>query len=489
MRRLLTYILLFFALSAAAITQQGFVRTISRPNAPGERLEGVLIRVRGNHNMVLTEQSGDFALLLTNVQNGDPYVLSAVMKSGYQLAEEDLIGRQQAGSDRVPLEVTMISLAQLQADKNAIAAKARAGVEKYYMEQLAALGKALSEQRFNAEQYEQQIAALDDKLMHSEEQIQKMADRYARTDYAQLDSVAGAIQTAIEQGDLDAAEQMILRKGSLRDRQQRILDMQRDLAAQTRDLKQDYYHLHSIALSRFQPDSAAYYLRLRADLDSTDAAAMLDYAQFLNEYGRNHALDAYQYIQRADRQIHRTGCEHSSLMLRVLNEKGSFQSQSGLYSDAVDTYNDAVRLSKEIYGGDSHLTAGRLVSLGASYCNLKQYDEAIKHLNEAMRIYHIPGEEHPISEATLLNTMAGIAFAQKDYALARDYLEQALTILQKVAPNDNSLPRILFNIAVAYKFLNEEQVAADYYQRAYEAAVRILGEKNHFTKYIRTKIQ
>lgn len=130
MKHFLTYLVLFSSLSAAAITQQGFVRTISRPRHPGERLEGVLIRVRGNHNAVLSEQSGDFSLLLANVQNGDPYVLSAVMKSGYQLAEEELIGRQQSGSDRVPLEVTMVSLTQLQEDKSAIAAKVRASVEK-----------------------------------------------------------------------------------------------------------------------------------------------------------------------------------------------------------------------------------------------------------------------------------------------------------------------------------------------------------------------
>ena len=204
MRKSFLFIVLLLPALASAITQQGFVRTISRPNYTPQRLDGVLIRIRGNHNPVLSTETGDFAILLHDLQNGDPYALSAVMKSGYQLSEQDLIGRQQAGSERVPLELTMVSTAQLQAEKNAIAAKAREGVEHYYLEQLTAIESALAEQRLTAEQYEQQIAALDDKLMRSEEQIMAMADRYARTDYALLDSVAGAIQTAIEGGDIDA---------------------------------------------------------------------------------------------------------------------------------------------------------------------------------------------------------------------------------------------------------------------------------------------
>lgn len=62
---------------------------------------------------------------------------------------------------------------------------------------------------------------------------------------------------------MDAAEQLILRKGSLNDRRQLIADMQRDVLAQEQDLKQDYYHLYSIALCRFHSDSAMLYLKFR----------------------------------------------------------------------------------------------------------------------------------------------------------------------------------------------------------------------------------
>lgn len=489
MRKLsLILVALIANLTVFAITQQGYVRTISRPNRPSENLEGVLIRVRGNHNTVLSEQTGTFAILMQELQNGDPYALSAVIKSGYQLSEQDLIGRPQAGSDRVPLTLAMVSTAQLQEEKNAIAAKAREGVERYYTEQLTAIGKDLAEQRLTNEQYEQRMAELDDKLMRSEQQIEQMADRYARTDYALLDSVAGAIQSAIEQGDLDAAEQMILRKGSLSDRRQRITDMRRDVMAQEQDLKQDYYHLHSIALSRFQPDSAMHYLKLRADIDTTDAAAQLDYAKFLNEYMRDKE-EAWRYTQRAERQVIKTDGEHSMLMLRVLNEKGQYLCLKQQYAPAVTTWEQAVGLSIEIYGKDHNYTATCRVSLGASYYGLKKYKEAKKQLNEALRIYHIAGQEDVVSEANALNNLAGVAFAEKNDAEARKYFEQAVNLLQSVAPNNNTLPPTLANLALVCTYLGDIDAAQCYYQEAYTAACRILGEKHQYTLILKSQVE
>lgn len=487
MRKSLLFIVLLLPALASAITQQGFVRTISRPNYTPQRLDGVLIRIRGNHNPVLSTETGDFAILLHDLQNGDPYALSAVMKSGYQLSEQDLIGRQQAGSERVPLELTMVSTAQLQAEKNAIAAKAREGVEHYYLEQLTTIETALAEQRLTAEQYEQQIAALDDKLMRSEEQIMAMADRYARTDYALLDSVAGAIQTAIEGGDIDAAEEMIRRKGSLQDRRQRLLDMQRDIAAQTQDLKADYYHLHSIALSRFLPDTAAMYLRLRADQDTTDAAAQLDYAQFLNEYQRD-AAEAYTYVLRAERQMLSTNNEHSRQMLSVLNETAVYYQRTQRLPEATAAMRNAVTLATELYTHDHKYVAGRLVNLGAIYYRQSKYSEAKKHLEEAIHIYHLPEQGDSIAEAQALNNLAGIAAAKKDWSSTRTYLEQALTLMQAAAPNNNSLPTIAYNLGNVCLALGDQNAAHAHYQFAYESAKRILGENAPLTQSIQKKL-
>lgn len=480
LKHISTGIFLLASLSSWAITQQGYVRTITRPNHPSERLEGVLIRIRGGHNAIMTEQSGDFAIVMQELQNGDPFVLSAVMKSGYQLSEQDIIGRQQASSDHVPLEVTMVSLSVLQQEKEAIAEKARSGVQRYYMEQLAAIENELSQHRLNQEQYEQRINELDERLMQSEQQIQEMADRYARTDYAVLDELAGSIQQAVEQGDLDEAERLIRSKGSFLERQQRIVNMQRDLAAQTRDLKQDYYHFYSIALGRFQPDSAAYYLKMRADLDSTDVAAQLDYVAFLNGRERNRQ-EAWLYTQRAYRHVQQKEGPHSMLMLRVLNEQGSYYGRSRRFNEAYAAYTHAVALCDELYGRDHHFTATRLSNLASVCSSLGKTKEAKRHYAEALRIVRLPDQSYPISEANILNGLGTLAFMEKDYQSAYSYYLQAVTLLETVSPYDNMLPKLMANLGAICTYLDDYEQAHLYDQKAYELSRKIYGEQHPYT--------
>lgn len=482
-------LLLVTTLATWAITQPGYVRTISRPNYESQRLNGVLIRVRGNHNPIISTETGDFSILMQDLRIGDPYVLSAVMKSGYQLVEQDFIGRNQVGSDRIPLVVSMVSTAQLQAEKAAIATRARAGVERYYMERLQTIEQELSAQKLTAEQYEQQIAALDDKLMQSEQQIEQMADRYARTDYALLDSVAGLIQQAIEQGDLDQAEQLIKQKGTLRERQQHVANLQRAAASQLQDLKQDYYHLHSIALSRFEPDSASLYLKQRADLDTTDAAATLDYAKFLNEYQRDRD-EAYRYVLRAEHQVIRDRGEHGVLMLRVLGEKAVCyyryaKTDAHLYSLYLPTMQEATALSEDLYGAESCFTATRKVTLGAAYYSFGRLAEAKSMLQEALRVYHLPGEGDAVEEGNALSNLGMVAFAEKDYEQARSYFEQSVFVLRSASADCRTLPLALSNLAAICMRQKDMTAARKYYLEAYEKSMRIFGDKNTITKNIK----
>lgn len=482
------YPLLIFLLSMVlpilAITQSGYVRTISRPNAPSKRLGGVMLRVRGGHNAVMSTDKGDFSLLMQELHNGDPYALSAVMKSGYQLVEQDVIGRNQAGSDKVPLVISMVSTAQLQADKTAIADKARAEAEKRYMSQMASLEKQLQNKKLEADQYEQQMAALDEQFMRLQTQIDEMAEKYALTDYDALDAASAKINAAIEQGDIDLAERLIQEKGSLAKREEQLHNLQRAAAAQLTDIQRDCYHMYSISLSRFLPDSADYYLRRRAEVDTTNAAAQLDYAKFLNEYQRDRD-EAYRYVQRAERWVRRSDGDRSMLMLRVLNEQGQYFNRKSDFQQAIYYFSEAVGLSKELFGADHHYTATRMVSLGGCYYNSGEIKEAKRQLTEAVRIYRLPGQSDSISESNALNTLGGVAFAEKQYSEARTYLEQSVRMLAAASPNDSSLPDTLYNLGAICSYLGDRAAFEQYMLQAYEAARRILGESHHRTQEIK----
>ena len=68
-----------------AQTQQGYVKTLGRPNQKGQALSGVTIRVKGGHNAVLSSSDGAFALTLIGKKLGESYQLQQVQKQGYEL--------------------------------------------------------------------------------------------------------------------------------------------------------------------------------------------------------------------------------------------------------------------------------------------------------------------------------------------------------------------------------------------------------------------
>ena len=105
------------AFGAFAQTQQGYVKTLGKPLKKGEALSGVTVRVKGEHNAVVSQKDGKFSLPMHGKKSGEPYSLQQVHKNGYELNDQSIIGRKFAFSTTVPLTVVMVSTEDLQADK------------------------------------------------------------------------------------------------------------------------------------------------------------------------------------------------------------------------------------------------------------------------------------------------------------------------------------------------------------------------------------
>lgn len=84
-RAILLYSLIIAVLLASAQTQQGYVKTLGRPEKAGEPLGGVTVRVKGEHNTILSDADGTFSLLMPDKKSGDAYTLQQVQKNGYEL--------------------------------------------------------------------------------------------------------------------------------------------------------------------------------------------------------------------------------------------------------------------------------------------------------------------------------------------------------------------------------------------------------------------
>ena len=192
-----------------AQTQQGFVKTLGRPNKPGVPLENVTIQMVGMVNPVTSSSTGEFHLSAYNKKDGDPIKLLKVRKNGYELRDKDLIGREMVFSDRVPIYITMVDTHQLAADKKRIEDNARQVAEKNYQKKLGQLEKENKENKLSAEKFLQEKDALEEKYEKYLSLIGDMADRYARTDYDQLDSIDVEINICIENGELEKADSLI----------------------------------------------------------------------------------------------------------------------------------------------------------------------------------------------------------------------------------------------------------------------------------------
>ena len=131
--RQLCFIILFLTtLSLQAQTQQGYVKTLGRPNKPGVPLSNVTVRFRGLINQVLTDKDGKFAVILQGKKEGDAIILQSVRKDGYELKDRELIGRQLVYSTKVPIEIVMVNSEQLVKDRQRIERKAYQVAEQNY---------------------------------------------------------------------------------------------------------------------------------------------------------------------------------------------------------------------------------------------------------------------------------------------------------------------------------------------------------------------
>lgn len=210
MKKILTFaIVAFIAVQSMAQVQQGLVKTIGRPNKPGVVLADVMIRVSGLINSVVSSSDGSFRLSAPNKKDGDDIVIISVQKRGYELKDKELIGRKLVFSSQVPIEIVMIDLRQLTADKERIEKKAYEVAEKNYQKKMEEIEKQIKNNEISAENYRQQLQTLQAYYEKYISLIGDMAERYARTDYDKLDSIDYKINLCIENGELDKADSLV----------------------------------------------------------------------------------------------------------------------------------------------------------------------------------------------------------------------------------------------------------------------------------------
>lgn len=292
-------------------TQIGKVKT------KGRRINGTIVKGQGlsgakvdilNQTSVKSNSKGNFSFPALD----KTYVVQNVQKQGYQLVDADVIKRPHPRSVDT-LFLVMETPENQQHDKLNAERKLRRTLQK----KLEQKESEIDEMRIGQREKDSLLALLYSKHQLNEKLISEMAERYAKMDYDQTDSVNQIISDCILNGDLFRAKQLLQAKGNLLDRiakvkrekqiqaeeETELARRQTNLAISKdgtkvamEDISQDCLNRYKLYILENQHDSAAYYIELRADLDSTNIDWQYDAGYY--SQNQNNSKSAEQYYLR-----------------------------------------------------------------------------------------------------------------------------------------------------------------------------------------------
>lgn len=498
-----TIALICCCITAHAVTQEGIVRTIARKGQPSAPVEGTVIRLQGSHNKVASRSNGAFSLLLYDLKNGEAYSIASIVKAGYEPAEQELIGKRLPCSDLVPLEILLVSRQQLIQEREAIETKARENVEIYYQARLDSLEQLLAAKRISEAEMTAQKQRLESQYENFEPLLQAMSDVLARTDYQRMDSLTALMQQAIENGNPEEAERLLREKGSVEQReavlrewgrnirslQQEIDRNQAEYNSQKRQLEDDCYRMYAACLTRFQNDSASFYIRKRAALDTLNADYQLQAGQFVRDIINDKAA-AKTYFERAYRICETQYGELSGQMATTTSELGLLCKQQGNLDEALAWYNRSLTIREKVRGKNSPAVAEALNNLGELYRAKKDLKKTMDSHKRALKIREKHFAANSLEVAESKNNIAGVFADQQQW----DKAEPLYKEVQAVYAADEKTPQQHIadnytNLGVVEYRLGNYNEALTCFEHAVAIYTKVLGANHPKTRSTEQMLQ
>ena len=254
----------------------------------------------------------------------------------------------------------------------------------------------------------------------------------------------------------------------------------------------------------FQTDSTLWQAESIAALSDQDAVSLgsLPWKDKQKEIIRlEELLRTSQALTRQDKQVKQTN--H-----RLLHQLGFLYSSLGKQDEALDRYQESLKLAKAI--GDRAGEGATLNNLSQVYRARGDYETALRYLEEALaiqraigdragegatlnnlsRIYHARGDDDTalryleeslairraigdrVGEGVTLNNLSQIYQARGDYDTALRYLEESL-VISRVTGDRAALCTQLFNMGLIYWQKNGRQQAVACWLEAYQIAKEV----------------
>ena len=170
-------------------------------------------------------------------------------------------------------------------------------------------------------------------------------------------------------------------------------------------------------------------------------------------------------------------------------ELGYDSYKDGDYNKALEYYNKALDIQKQILGEKDPDTVASYISIGRIYYVLGSYNKALEYYNKALDIRkQISGERHP-NTAIIYNNIGGVYYVLGDYNKALEYYKKSLDIQKQVLGEKHVDTATSYKIIGAiYDDLSDYNKALEYYNKALDIRKQILGDKHPDTEVIYNNI-
>lgn len=503
-RFVLTILVTIICLSVYGQTQQGYVKTLGRPNVKGTALSDVIIKIKGEHNPVKSNGDGVFSIQFQNKKIGDAYTMQEVRKVGYELNEPEVIGRQFAVSDKVRNTIVMVSTTQLQADKQRIENNAYKVAEKNYKRKLELLEKEKEDGTITVEKYREQLQELQNRFEKYQSLIDGLAEHYAHTDYDELNEKEREINICIENGNLECADSLIQtlfdcidvlkrNKEALAKLNEQIsqakgiidqanADMIAVLKQQEKDAEH-LYQLYTIALSRLDNDKACFYIESRAELDTTNVVWQIQLGEFIQNYIGNYSEAEICYKKALRTSLEKNGY-YSEETFHSYKKIGEIKLLNSDNKQAKEYFLNCLKIIDNAIKENelpmvNEYKASIYSNLGIIFRNDHNYTEALNYLLESLHLYEsIPGR-NPMSIAASYNSISLLYSDMLKFDEALRYGKKAEEMLENTTfDKSNCFATVMHNIGTIYLENADYINSLDYFLKALSVQKKVLSN-NH----------
>ena len=453
-RFLIIGVLLVSVLFAGAQTQQGYVKTKGRMDAqgkliPGHGLKGATVSVQGRSAVLVNHDDGAFSFPITTAQ----FHLDSVKKKGYQLVDMEACPRTYNYSKN-PLYIVMESPDQQLQDQLTAERKIRRNLQKQLQDREDEIEDLKAQQKISDEEYRNALQKLYRDQEGNEQLIKDMAKRYSELDYDQLDEFYRQVSYCIENGELMKADSLLKTRGDItaqvadiKQRGEAILEqdeqLQKAKAAQQADIEEAArrcYGYYETFKAQHLNDTAAYYIELRASLDTTNVNWQLDAGGYNREYVADFDK-ALEYFQHGLRQSLLQSGEEDAKTAIIYNYIGMVYSDQGDYKKALGYYDKALNIKKTIFKEPHADVADSYNNIGVEYWKQGDYKKALECHRQALSIrLSLFGEQHP-DVALSYNNIGSVYSNQGEYQKALECFDKALAITKALLGENH--PEIL----------------------------------------------